>query len=186
MCLLILIAVLVSALEIVKTLPYTIAHPQQSHGWLHPKQECIEEAFPRPFIKIDPKVWSCLLSLWGFAISNESKTIFSTNYVLTLVTYAFLDDRSKRTHKGKHLSSIGWDFCMHCALLTSVSRWLNQQRVCTSAIWIQSVFQTQLLFSSQTLPMSNLWKCPLQPCVFVCVCRPVCTVSLYMQLIGVD
>lgn len=57
--------------------------------------------------------------------------------------------------------------------LASVSRRQNQQRVCTSAIWIQS--DAINIFPP---PTYNLWTCPLQPCVFVCVCRPICTVCV--------
>ena len=31
------------------------------------------------------------------------------------------------------------------------------------------IIQTQLIFPPQTFLMSNLWQCPLQPCLFVCV-----------------
>lgn len=34
---------------------------------------------------------------------------------------------------------------------------------------LNSVSDSQLIFPPQTFPMSNLWKCPLQPCMFVCV-----------------
>lgn len=114
----------------------------------------------------------------------KKNIFFSTNCAdYNHVSYL---ENHQHTHEGQDLSSIGWGLCMCSGLFTSVSRWLIQQRVCTSAIWILSACQTQLMSSYRTFPMSNLWKCPFQPSVFVCVCSPICTVSLHKPLISVD
>lgn len=63
----ILIAGIVGALETVKTLSYTRADP---HGWLHPERECIEGAMPSLPIKIEPKIWLCLVFLGELPFSK--------------------------------------------------------------------------------------------------------------------
>lgn len=97
-----LIAELVGALQTVKALSYTIAHPQPSHGWMHPERECAEEALPSLSIKIDPRVWFCEPCVsWRTSFfqkpSIESESRQSQN---SLSNQSLFGDDFQTAHKG--------------------------------------------------------------------------------------
>lgn len=82
-----------------------------------------------------------------------------------------LDDDlpSKRTRDNTFLPLAPSPLSMHCAMLSLLAESLTNN-VSAHVCHLKSIIiQTQLIFPPQTYLMCNLWQCPLQPCLFVCV-----------------